>query len=87
MSPTVGNNIPGMPLPSPRLNNSQPFQPNFLPQTGKDSAIDPALSSAGLNGGPTSQEQGYKNAIKAWSRFKFVRAGWFTPAEAIDYIT
>jgi hypothetical protein len=31
-------------------------------------------------------EQGYKDAVKAWSRFRFVRAGWFTPAEAIDYI-
>jgi hypothetical protein len=87
MSPTIGNNMPGMPLPSPHLNHSQPFQPNFLPRIGRDTAIDPALSSAGLNGGATSQEQGYKSAIKAWSRFKFVRAGWFTPAEAIDYIT
>jgi hypothetical protein len=29
---------------------------------------------------------GYKAAMKAWSRFRFVRAGWFTPAEAIEYI-
>jgi hypothetical protein len=32
------------------------------------------------------QEQGYKDAVKAWARFRFVRAGWFTPTEAIDYI-
>jgi hypothetical protein len=31
-------------------------------------------------------DAGYKEAIKSWSRFRFVRAGWFTPAEAIDYI-
>jgi hypothetical protein len=29
---------------------------------------------------------GYNAALKAWSRFRFVRAGWFTAKEAIDYI-
>jgi hypothetical protein len=29
---------------------------------------------------------GYKDALKAWARFRFVRAGWFTAAEAIEYI-
>lgn len=29
---------------------------------------------------------GHKSAIRAWSRFKFVRAGWFTSKEGIDYI-
>ena len=29
---------------------------------------------------------GYAAAMKAWSRFRFVRAGWFTAKEAIDYI-
>ncbi|KFY10034.1 hypothetical protein V492_05240 [Pseudogymnoascus sp. VKM F-4246] len=31
-------------------------------------------------------DPGYKTAIRAWGRFRFVRAGWFTPAEAIAYI-
>lgn len=31
---------------------------------------------------PTS----YNSALKAWSRHRFVRAGWFTAKEAIDYI-
>jgi hypothetical protein len=31
-------------------------------------------------------EPGYAEALKAWSRFRFVRAGWFTPQEAIEYI-
>lgn len=26
------------------------------------------------------------SALKAWSRFRFVRAGWFSAQEAIDYI-
>lgn len=29
---------------------------------------------------------GYHAALKAWSRFRFVRAGWFTAKEAIEYI-
>lgn len=29
---------------------------------------------------------GYAAALKAWSRFRFVRAGWFTAKEAIEYI-
>lgn len=28
----------------------------------------------------------YSAALKAWSRFKFVRSGWFTAKEGIDYI-
>jgi len=28
----------------------------------------------------------YAAAVKAWSRFRFVRAGWFTAREAINYI-
>lgn len=31
-------------------------------------------------------EPGYADAIKAWSRFRFVRAGWFSAQEAIEYI-
>jgi hypothetical protein len=56
------------------------------PQTIRDPAIDPALSAEGNHRLDRTQDQGYKDAIKAWSRFRFVRAGWFTPAEAIDYI-
>ena len=28
----------------------------------------------------------YKNAFRSWSRMRFVRAGWFTAYEAMDYI-
>ncbi|KAL2201093.1 hypothetical protein P885DRAFT_65386 [Corynascus similis CBS 632.67] len=46
-----------------------------------EQAIDPELSKRDL-----SSEPGYSEAIKAWGRFRFVRAGWFTAQEAIDYI-
>lgn len=43
--------------------------------------IDPELSQPEL-----SSQPGYIEAIAAWQRFRFVRAGWFTAAEAIEYI-
>ena len=43
--------------------------------------IDPELTKRDI-----SQEPGYNEALKAWARFRFVRAGWFTAQEAIDYI-
>lgn len=46
-----------------------------------DQAIDPELTKREL-----SAEPGYTEALKAWGRFRFVRAGWFTAQEAIDYI-
>lgn len=46
-----------------------------------EQAIDPELSKRD----PTA-EPGYAEALKAWARFRFVRAGWFTAQEAIEYI-
>jgi len=66
--------------------NNQTYQSNHPPDVRRDAAIDPALSSEDINRLDCMQDQGYKDAIKAWSRFRFVRAGWFTPIEAIDYI-
>jgi hypothetical protein len=48
-------------------------------------AIDPALSDVRNESNP-SDNPGYAEALKIWGRFRFVRAGWFTAAEAIDYI-
>ncbi len=56
------------------------------PEVRRETVIDPALAREGLDRVERTQEQGYKDAVKAWSRFRFVRAGWFTPPEAIDYI-
>ena len=53
------------------------------PEIPREAVIDPALSDPQVD---RTRDQGYKDAIKAWSRFRFVRAGWFTPVEAIDYI-
>lgn len=86
MSPMHGNNVRNQPLTSPMQNNNQSHHQNSMqpPELPRDTAIDPELS--GMDKPDRMQDQGYKDALKAWSRFRFVRAGWFTPQEAIDYI-
>lgn len=46
--------------------------------------IDPALTNRDRE--CDSNSPGYIDAIKAWNRFRFVRAGWFSAQEAIQYI-
>ncbi|KAM7189145.1 hypothetical protein V8F20_010256 [Naviculisporaceae sp. PSN 640] len=46
-----------------------------------DQPIDPELTKR-----DPSSEPGYQEALRAWARFRFVRAGWFTAQEAMDYI-
>lgn len=48
-----------------------------------DVHIDPQLTKAGSRAENTPTHAG---ALKAWMRFRFVRAGWFTAQEAIDYV-
>lgn len=56
-------------------------QPQSQPQ--RQQPVDPELAQQqpALRSNP-----GYINALRAWSRFRFVRAGWFTAQEAIEYI-
>lgn len=56
-----------------------PRQPAASAQPGQ--VIDPVL--AGI---APSLDPGHAEALRAWTRFRFVRAGWFTAQEAIDYI-
>ncbi|KAI1739828.1 hypothetical protein F4680DRAFT_125130 [Xylaria scruposa] len=59
---------------------ADPIDPRLLPC---DSVDENAEVEARLN---VEQEPGYQEALKAWARFRFVRAGWFTKEEAIKYI-
>ncbi len=47
----------------------------------QDAPIDPELTRR-----DRGTEPGYSEALRAWARFRFVRAGWFTAQEAIEYI-
>ncbi|CAG8976872.1 hypothetical protein HYALB_00003483 [Hymenoscyphus albidus] len=75
MSPVHANSLPR------NLQQSSPPRPRnlSLPVTpiNKDPTIDPALANAGPNGENLTDDAEYKSAIKAWSRFRFVRAGCY----------
>lgn len=89
LSPLLNNNSSvHQSLPPPSRSSNQAFPDHLMrpPEPRREAVIDPALAAEGLERPERTQEQGYKDAIKAWSRFRFVRAGWFTPPEAIDYI-
>jgi hypothetical protein len=61
-----------------------PKDPNGIDGSLTDSpVIDPALTSSS---NASVLEPGMKEALRAWSHMKFVRAGWLTAREAIAYI-
>lgn len=86
-SPIVANHTPQDPLPT-SSRNSLSYQANATPEVKREVAIDPTLADGdGMDPQIRMQEtMGYKDAIRVWSRFRFVRAGWFTAHEAIEYI-
>lgn len=47
-------------------------------------AIDPAIANPTAVNNNT--DGGLEDALRAWSRFRFVRAGWMTASEAVTYI-
>lgn len=59
-------------------------QQTVAPRGPMDAPIDPQLTKADAAKGEASPA--HADALKAWARFRFVRAGWFTSQEAIDYI-
>ncbi|KAF1999914.1 hypothetical protein P154DRAFT_211406 [Amniculicola lignicola CBS 123094] len=56
-------------------------------RAGADPSVDPSL---GQQYPPTipqpTNDLAFAEAVKAWSKFRFVRAGWLTAKEAIAYI-
>lgn len=60
---------------------------NFYPSNTSDS-VDPRLSSTRPQSGASGnmQDAGYMDAVRAWSRLRFVRAGWLTVEEAMAYV-
>ncbi|KAF5005302.1 hypothetical protein FDECE_8238 [Fusarium decemcellulare] len=71
--------------PPPQPPGQDGFHPSMPTSAARapkmEQPIDPELSRPEL-----SSQPGYVEAIKAWQRFRFVRAGWFTALEAIEYI-
>jgi hypothetical protein len=83
-------------LQRPTLGSTPGSQTNFAsPQVtthvrnnsraaASDAAVDPAISQPMLPEPPN--EYAFTEAVRAWTKFRFVRAGWLTAKEAIAYI-
>lgn len=59
----------------------------YFPPTVQD-AVDPRLSEARPHSDSpgNAQDTGFLDAMRAWSRLRFVRAGWLTVEEAMAYV-
>ncbi|KAJ9637853.1 zinc finger transcriptional activator [Coniosporium tulheliwenetii] len=86
---TVSATTPGSQtmFTSPRDHLLRTFDPREQPRSAPEAVLDPAITRTYTNGtGVADEEASFHQAIKAWSRFRFVRAGWFTAREGIAYI-
>lgn len=69
-------------LPPPQVHDgARRDVPRPMAAMKMEEPIDPELSQQN-----PSAQPGYEEALKVWARFRFVRAGWFTAQEAIEYI-
>ncbi|KAJ5894282.1 hypothetical protein N7495_005973 [Penicillium taxi] len=87
--------------PSPLANISSPGNGSFsrTPRSGISGGngfyqaagsgiVDPQISDdiGPREGSANAEDPGYADALKAWSRLRFVRAGWMTVAEGMEYV-
>jgi hypothetical protein len=54
--------------------------------TAAEPVVDPAISQQYMAVPEPPNEAAYADALKAWTKFRFVRAGWMTAKEAVRYI-
>lgn len=80
-SQALGLQTPALNLP--RSNDGMSYGAAQHQGASVDAPIDPQLTKSGARLEPPPA---HADALKAWTRFRFVRAGWFTAQEAIDYI-
>lgn len=57
-------------------------------QTGTSGSVDTQAADGRGQSGPSdnTQDPGYLDAVKAWSRLRFVRAGWLSVEESMAYV-
>ena len=77
-SPTAAFASPGSTNHSHHRTISNNMTPNNV--------IDPAMMLDSVEDTRLVDNAGIVNALRAWSRMRFVRAGWFTASEAMNYI-
>lgn len=79
---TLGLQTPSLTLP--RANDGMLYAQHAANQrVAMEAPIDPQLTKADSR---VESVPAHVDALRAWARFRFVRAGWFTAQEAIDYI-
>lgn len=81
--PTLGS-TPGSQtnFASPQVNTAHVR--NNSRAAASEAAVDPAISQPMLPDPPN--EYAFTEAVRAWTKFRFVRAGWLTAKEAIAYV-
>lgn len=77
-SPSTAFASPGSTNPSHHRTVSNNMTPSNL--------IDPAMMLDTEQVNHSIDESGNHNALRIWSRMRFVRAGWFTAHEAMEYL-
>ncbi|KAF2138862.1 uncharacterized protein K452DRAFT_300917 [Aplosporella prunicola CBS 121167] len=84
---SVSGNTPGSQanLTSPATVGARPYTSPTMARSTVEPVVDPAISQSYTNE-DGFDEAGYQSAIRAWSKFRFVRAGWFTAKEALAYM-
>lgn len=79
--PTLGSTPGSQTFASPQASGAH-VRSNS--RSAAEPAVDPAISQPILPDPPN--EAAFADAVRAWSKFRFVRAGWLTAREAIAYI-
>ncbi len=89
--PNFTGNTPGsqvsMMSPHQNIQGREPVYFGREPASGAPVPIDPAVSQSYARGtGGLQEDPNYEDALRAWSKFRFVRAGWFTAKEGVEYV-
>ncbi|CAN8097216.1 unnamed protein product [Discula destructiva] len=88
-SPQLGMPTPSTSLPGPGTDGmmyAQHAATHLQRGTMHEAPIDPQLVGGKPESRATEPPPAHADALSAWTRFRFVRAGWFTAQEAIDYV-
>lgn len=70
-------------ITSGKFRFARPEPPESPVDQGHIANLDPAIASVRLNNNSTDSSS---EALRIWSRLRFVRAGWLTAKEAMSYV-
>ncbi|KAJ5370654.1 uncharacterized protein N7496_006746 [Penicillium cataractarum] len=81
-------NVSGSFSRTPRSGMSAGGNGYFPGSAGGSGAVETQIPDDGgqQEGSPNPQDPGFLDAVRAWSRLRFVRAGWMTVEEGMEYV-